>query len=122
MFFLKEGNCGFVLPQYVNMKFIDIPNGSYFGLGDLVAGILNLQEDIFDFMPIKNQIKRILSARCEEDTELFFLPLEDLDKMKLSFHKEYLYLMENAIKRLDRCLKIKIEAINWCTRNEKSSS
>ena len=41
MFFMREGNCGFVLPQNQNLKYIDIPKGTYFGLTDLVAGVFN---------------------------------------------------------------------------------
>jgi len=40
MYFMKEGECGFVLPQLQNLKYIDITEGFYFGMTDLVAGII----------------------------------------------------------------------------------
>ena len=40
IYFLKKGRCGFVLPNYLNAKYIDIPFGEYFGVIDIVGSIL----------------------------------------------------------------------------------
>lgn len=40
LYFLKDGECGFVLPKYQNLKYIDIQLGYSFGLIDIVATIL----------------------------------------------------------------------------------
>ena len=44
MYFLKGGSCGFVLPKYMNMKYINIKPGAYFGLIDIIGSIF--QRDI----------------------------------------------------------------------------
>lgn len=44
IFFLKNGNCGFVLPKYENVKYIDIKIGSNFGIEDIVGSIISNEE------------------------------------------------------------------------------
>ena len=45
IYFLKQGDCGFVLPNYSNIKYIDISVGSYFGVIDILGSMLNEDED-----------------------------------------------------------------------------
>jgi hypothetical protein len=40
IFFLKEGNCGFVLPKYSNLEYININNGATFGVVDIIGSML----------------------------------------------------------------------------------
>ena len=40
LYFLKEGSCGFVLPKFRNAKYIDIDEGTYFGITDIVGSSL----------------------------------------------------------------------------------
>ena len=39
MYFMKQGQCSFVLPGYNNVPYINIPEGSHFGMEDLVTCI-----------------------------------------------------------------------------------
>lgn len=39
IYFLREGNCGFVLPKHSNAKYINIEKRSHFGLIDIVGYI-----------------------------------------------------------------------------------
>jgi hypothetical protein len=45
MFFMKQGHCSFVLPGYDNLPYIKIPEGSHFGMEDLVTCIEKIQQD-----------------------------------------------------------------------------
>ena len=48
MYFLKEGSTGFVLPKHKNTKYIDINQGNYFGVIDIVGCILQNQDNFND--------------------------------------------------------------------------
>ena len=37
VFFLKRGSCGFVLPRYSNIKYIDVDVGATFGLVEIIG-------------------------------------------------------------------------------------
>ena len=47
IYFMKGGECGFVLPRYSNIKYIDIEQGKYFGLIDILGSML--ANDTTDF-------------------------------------------------------------------------
>ena len=38
--FMKNGSCGFVLPKYNNIKYINITKGCEFGAEDIIGSIL----------------------------------------------------------------------------------
>ena len=46
--------------------------------------------------------------------ELLILTLDDIDKMKLEFPEVFDDLFNNSLKRLERILKLKIDAIKQC--------
>ena len=37
---MHNGECGYVIPKYDNIKYIDIPEGSHFGIIDIIGCIL----------------------------------------------------------------------------------
>ena len=41
MYFMKDGNCGMVLPRHSNIKYIEIKSGNYFGIIDIVGSMLS---------------------------------------------------------------------------------
>merc|ERR1712118_199854 len=41
IYFLKAGDCGFVLPRHNNIKYIDCNIGCFFGVIDIVGGCLD---------------------------------------------------------------------------------
>lgn len=47
IYFLKNGECGFVLPKHHNLKYIDMKQGQYFGVIDIVACCMN--EGLYQF-------------------------------------------------------------------------
>ena len=58
MYFLKEGSCGFVLPKYQNAKYIDVVEGSYFGITDIVGCVMQQDLDLDDWIMNKDKLKR----------------------------------------------------------------
>jgi hypothetical protein len=40
IYFLKRGSCGFVLPEFSNIKYIDIDLGATFGIIDIVGNAI----------------------------------------------------------------------------------
>ena len=50
IFFMKEGQCGFVLPKYSNTKYISIQNGCDFGAEDIIGCMLRDELDGEDWI------------------------------------------------------------------------
>ena len=49
VYFLKDGACGFVLPKYENIKYINVTIGSTFGIIDIIGSLLLNQKENDDF-------------------------------------------------------------------------
>jgi CRP-like cAMP-binding protein len=59
IFFLKSGNCGFVIPKYENVKYINISKGDNFGIEDIVGSIIKHDDlSIEDWMQHRDKIVR----------------------------------------------------------------
>ena len=57
--FLMKGECGFVLPNHGNLKYIDIAHGQYFGVLDIVGSCMKEGElDFNNFVSHKPHLKR----------------------------------------------------------------
>ena len=68
IYFLKNGSAGFVLSQkYNNLKFVDFPEGCFFGIVDIIGSVLgdvceirNNEADVAaieDWMSFKDRLK-----------------------------------------------------------------
>ena len=44
IYFLKYGSCGFVLPRYSNIKYINVNKGATFGIVDIIGNMLMNEE------------------------------------------------------------------------------
>ena len=40
VYFLSKGNCGFVLPKHKNLKYVDVKQGGYFGVIDIIGSMM----------------------------------------------------------------------------------
>lgn len=59
MYFMRHGECGFVLPRHSNIKYIDIKSGNLFGIIDIVGSMLFSDADDFDnWILYKDKLKR----------------------------------------------------------------
>lgn len=58
IYFVKDGNCGFILPRHKNIKYIDLVKGSYFGLTDIIATMLHIdkENELDQWMKYKGQL------------------------------------------------------------------
>mmetsp|Transcript_36132 Transcript_36132/g.55484 ORF Transcript_36132/g.55484 Transcript_36132/m.55484 type:complete len:216 (+) Transcript_36132:708-1355(+) len=117
MYFLKGGNCGFVLPKHRNIKYIDIHVGGYFGLIDIVGSIFSRDIQFNDWIQYKDILRRQFSVMSQTNCDLLMLPIHDLNKMRWEFLEAYEGLFQNAYNRLNRALKVKLHAIKFCKKN-----
>jgi hypothetical protein len=61
---MKAGECGFVLPNHRNIKYIDIIPGEMFGLVDIAGAILKIENhNPYEFINYKSQIKRQFTTK-----------------------------------------------------------
>ena len=125
IYFLKEGKCGTVLPRHRNMKYINFPQGCFFGEVDLVyesianyMGESEYSDSTFKpdaWMSNKDKIKRhftvMVDKRPVKYCELLTLSLNDLENMSAEFIDSYKAILSKAHVRLHRALKIKMTAV-----------
>ena len=110
IYFLKVGDCGFVLSKKYNQaKYIDIPNGCTFGIMDIIGSILLLDDDVDadsfsekyeNWIHLKSRLKRQFSVKTQEKCELLTLKIEDLQRMKFEFCESYESLLASTFQRI----------------------
>jgi hypothetical protein len=61
IYFLKQGDCGFVLPKHDNVKYIQIETGQNFGIIDIIGSILQNKDGyklLKEWIKHKDKMKR----------------------------------------------------------------
>lgn len=58
IFFIVQGSAAFVLPSYLNTKYIDIKVGDQFGLIDIVGSAHTNEFQVDEFHRNKNKLDR----------------------------------------------------------------
>ena len=67
IYFLKDGQGGYVLPKHRNIMYIKFPMGDHFGIVDIVGSFLqNDNFDIDDWITHKNILKRCFTVQAKE--------------------------------------------------------
>ena len=118
IYFIKEGNCGFVLPSHSNAKYIDIGKGSHFGVHDII-GYIYQSEDEIDFENWINQKERLtrqFTVMSETKSQLYSLSIVDLNRMKLEFLDSFEEIFTKSIDPLVISLVLKLRAIRQCQK------
>ena len=118
IYFLKKGRCGFVLPNYLNAKYIDIPFGEYFGVIDIVGSILQNEEggmnNLNEWILFKHILKRQFTVMANTKCDLLSFSITDLYKMKFEFMDAYEEMFNDGFNRLHKALRVKLQAIKHC--------
>lgn len=118
IYFVKSGNCGFVLPKHANAKYIDINVGAHFGIIDIVASVLKHKdglEMLNDWVSHREILKRQFTcAAGNKHCELLQLSIFDLTRMKNEFLEAHESLFNDAYQRLYRTLRVKLKAMKLC--------
>ena len=96
VFFMKEGQCGFVLPKFNNTKYISISNGCDFGTEDIIGCMLRDEFNGGDWIQQRDRIIRQFTVKADRRTELLLLSITDLNRMQHEFLEAYNMLMEVA--------------------------
>ena len=75
VFFLVSGRAGFVLPQYENVKYIDIKDGDKFGIIDIYGSTekMNIKEN--EWYQKKSHLERHFTVMTFEDSEFLIINL-----------------------------------------------
>jgi CRP-like cAMP-binding protein len=116
IYFLREGNCGFVLPKHSNAKYIDIEKRSHFGVHDIIGYICESENnaDKDNWIHQKGKLTRQFTCLADQSSQLLTLSIDDLNRMKMEFLDSYHELFEEAMKSLDLALMLKLRAIRDC--------
>jgi hypothetical protein len=120
IYFLLNGECGFVLPKHKNVKYINFNQGIHFGIVDIIGSVLNEpNQDIENWISHKDKLHRQFTAMSQTRCEILTLSINDLNRMKHEFQEPYEQLFDGAYLRLQRCLKIRVQAIKYCNKYAK---
>lgn len=117
IYFLKNGDCGFVLPKFNNSRYISINNGNYFGVIDIIGSLLQSENGyakLNEWVKYKDLIKRQFTIMATTQCELLTFSIADINKMKQEFLEAYETLFFDTFKRLCRTLKVKLNAMRIC--------
>jgi hypothetical protein len=86
IYFLKQGQCFFVLPKYNNYQYIEIDKGQQFGVIDIIA--CTLQHDDFDienWIARKDLLHRQFTVLSYGQSTMLTLSIMDFNRMKCEF-------------------------------------
>lgn len=138
IYFLKNGSCDFVLPKFVNVKYIKVTEGSYFGVIDIVASCFAEDAGSADSNSCSDEssrdsercsasalenwfnmfLKRSFTVRSDEfePTEMLQLEKQDLFRMRLEYTEIYDELFSEAFDTLQKTMSIKLYAVEKCQK------
>jgi len=90
MYFIVQGEVGYVLPRYSNKVYIKIEKGEKFGHVDLM-GVRKAHEglEVLNTKKDNNKSLRKFTVQATLNCDLLTLGVSDLDKMRLEFPEVY---------------------------------
>jgi len=103
-----------VLPKYKNTAFINIDVGAHFGIIDIVGSVLQSKFDMDDWISHKDILKRQFTVMALRESEVLYLTIQDLYRMKNEFLEAYEKIFSDANTRLRRALTLKLKAMKIC--------
>lgn len=116
-YFMKQGECGFVLACNGNLKYIDITPGNYFGIIDILGSMLQNGNPDLHLSNNSDKLFRQFTVQTQKKTEVLTLSLDNLVMMDQEYPDAYNDLFHSAYMRLQRCHKIKLHAIKYVNDN-----
>ncbi|CDW86372.1 cation channel family protein [Stylonychia lemnae] len=124
IYFLEKGVAGYVIPRFNNIVYIQIEKGDHFGHIDLVydQDILNQQTNIKKKAQKNKDLVRRFTIQAIINCELQILSLENIDKMKVEFSEVFDHLFSGSRQRLQKILKLKIDAMQQCENSFQVSN
>ena len=120
IYFMKKGVCGFVLPNFRNAKYIDIPVGEHFGVIDIIGSILGQEEygleKLNEWITMKHSLKRQFTTMSNTNCELLSFSIHDLSRMQFEFIEAYDKMFGDGFNSLYKCLQIKMDSMKHCQK------
>lgn len=89
IYFLKDGVVGNVLPRHHNVKYIDYPEGSHFGILDIFSSCNNNKLEVEDWVANHDKMTREFTIMTQKISELLTLSLNCLETMRDDFEDQY---------------------------------
>lgn len=119
IYFLINGEAGYVLPKHQNIMYIEFSQGCHFGIIDIISYFVeNDHLDYANWNQYQDGLKRTFTAQCKEQTEMMTLPIDDLLRIQSAFKDCYDSLFFNAFQRLRRSILLKIKAIKFVQKGD----
>lgn len=115
IYFLKSGNCSFVLPKHDNFRYIDISPGVSFGMHDILGYTLQHPENqIEDLFYQRDKIKRMFTIQAVENCYILTLSIRDLIRMQEEFNGSFLDIYYESQKSVQVAIVLKLCALSYC--------
>lgn len=117
IYFMQNGNIGYVLPRHQNVMYIRLNAGLYFGVSCIVGSFMEQDDfDIENWIKSRDKLRRQFTIQCKDQCELLTLSIHDLDVMKNEFREAYMNLFENSFCNLRRTIQVKLKAIQYANK------
>lgn len=73
---------GFVLNRHHNLKYCDYPEGSHFGVLDIISSCYSNDIELEDWQMNMDKMKREFTVMSQKMSEILSLSIKDLELMK----------------------------------------
>ena len=85
IYFSDKGSLGFTLQKFNNVKYVDLDEGMYFGVIDIVHSIYTQNVELDRWINSKDKMTRNFTCMADKESSLLALNISDLNKMKNEF-------------------------------------
>ena len=96
IYFTEKGSLGFVHQKYNNVKYVQLDEGTYFGVIDIVHSINSQNIDPSRWINSKDKMSRYFSCVADEESSVLALNIADLNRMKNEFQDTYEEIFKGA--------------------------
>ena len=105
MFFIINGGAQFVLSEYYNTPYINLPEHNHFGLIDIYGSQTKHGFEINEWQENYFLLKRMFSIQTIKETEVLYLNIHDLNKMHAQFPSDFNSIISQNGVRFKSALK-----------------
>lgn len=117
IYFLQQGDVGYVLPRHQNLMYIKLNTGYYFGVSCIVGSFMEKDDfSLEGWLAYRDRLKRQFTIQGKTQCELLTLSIHDLNVMKNEFREAYTNLFQNSFTNLRRTIQVKLKAIRYSNK------
>lgn len=78
------------MPRHHNIKYVDYPEGSHFGVMDIISSCIKLDIELDDWASNVDKLKREFTVMSQELSEILTLSVKDLQEMSDDYQEQYI--------------------------------